>query len=167
MTAMYRVHGRLATVFVWAMLPVALWTSSPRIGCVCANGRYKLFCERLHGGGTAVGRHSAGSFLQGCSRCDEAPPGAACCQAAAHRDYGGDESTCGGVEARCCTPVFDSPVLPPVTKALVLDDFDSCDWLALPMLQVRALASPVARIMAAESPPLIVRCELAHRVLLI
>lgn len=115
-----------------------------------------------------MGLHSAGPTLQGGSCCCGVHETSTSFSAIAHRDCcRGGTSTCCGLEGRCCTPVLSSSVLPPVTKAFVLHDFQACDWLALPTLEKRELASPVAWVLAAESPPSIGRSELAHRVLLI
>jgi hypothetical protein len=38
--------SRFTTALMWAMIPLTVFGSLPRMGCICANGQHKLFCER-------------------------------------------------------------------------------------------------------------------------
>lgn len=40
---------RLRKPLVWLLLPVALLTGRPMVGCVCSDGTYKVSCENLVG----------------------------------------------------------------------------------------------------------------------
>lgn len=40
---------RLRKPLVWLLLPVALLTGRPMVGCVCSDGTYKVSCEKLVG----------------------------------------------------------------------------------------------------------------------
>ena len=50
---------------MWAMIPLTVFGAMPRIGCICANGQHKFFCERhlMKAGGPqcacCYGRHVA------------------------------------------------------------------------------------------------------------
>src|SRR5579871_2442304 len=37
---------RFAIGLVWALIPLTLLGSLPRMGCICADGKHKLLCER-------------------------------------------------------------------------------------------------------------------------
>ena len=38
--------SRFSIAVMWAMIPLMVFGSLPRIGCICANGQHKFFCER-------------------------------------------------------------------------------------------------------------------------
>lgn len=40
---------RLRKPLIWLLLPVALLTGRPMVGCVCSDGSYKVSCEKLIG----------------------------------------------------------------------------------------------------------------------
>lgn len=40
---------RLRKPLIWLLLPVALLTGRPMVGCVCSDGTYKVSCEKLVG----------------------------------------------------------------------------------------------------------------------
>jgi hypothetical protein len=40
---------RLRKPLIWFLLPVALLTGRPMVGCVCSDGSYKVSCEKLIG----------------------------------------------------------------------------------------------------------------------
>jgi hypothetical protein len=103
-----------SAVVLGAMIPLTLLNSLPGTGCFCADGRFKLFCERcLHtdapSGNDALagkrcpccfGRAGSGSVAR-CPHC--VPQGrASCCKQVAR--HGSEDSS------RCCTPVFRSPL---------------------------------------------------------
>lgn len=45
--------SRFTTIVMWAMIPLTVFGSLPRMGCICANGQHKFFCERHHSGDVA------------------------------------------------------------------------------------------------------------------
>jgi len=104
-----------ATIFMmWAMVPLTVFAGLPRIGCVCANGQHKTFCER-HRQGTARGP---------CTCCDHAKM-AAGSKVAREADVcrsQSEESACGGSEfdtGRPCRAVVDRTVVLTVAKVVV------------------------------------------------
>jgi hypothetical protein len=38
--------SRFTIALLWAMIPLTVFGSQPRMGCICANGQHKLFCQR-------------------------------------------------------------------------------------------------------------------------
>ena len=40
---------RLGKPLIWLLLPVALLTGRPMVGCICSDGTYKVSCEKLVG----------------------------------------------------------------------------------------------------------------------
>jgi|SRR5579872_414648 len=47
--------SRFTIAVLWAMIPLTVFGSQPRMGCICANGQHKFFCER-HRNGDLGGR---------------------------------------------------------------------------------------------------------------
>lgn len=43
------IKQRLRKPLIWLLLPVALLTGRPMVGCVCSDGAYKVSCEKLVG----------------------------------------------------------------------------------------------------------------------
>src|SRR5260370_4756560 len=106
--------SRFTIVMMWAMIPLVVFGSVPRMGCVCANGQHKVFCER-HRQGRAAGQ---------CACCDHAKLMASS-KAANDCEARGDESACGSPAfdtSRPCRPVVDRVVL--LTAANSLLDLD-------------------------------------------
>jgi hypothetical protein len=104
--------SRFTIVMMWAMIPLIVFGSLPRMGCVCANGQHKVFCER-HRQGTARGP---------CTCCDHAKSMASSKVAHDANECGmrGDESTCDfpAIDtARPCRPVVDRAVLLTAAKS--------------------------------------------------
>ena len=99
--------SRFTIVMMWAMIPLIVFGSLPRMGCVCANGQHKVFCER-HRQGTARGP---------CTCCDHAK-----LMASSHG--GRDANDCGalGDQSKCDSPAIDTsrPCRPVVDRALLL-----------------------------------------------
>jgi hypothetical protein len=105
--------SRFTIVMMWAMIPLIVFGSLPRMGCICANGQHKVFCER-HREGTAGGQ---------CACCDHAklmasskagPDANVCCRS--H----GDESVCESPAldtSRPCRPIVDRAVLLTAAKS--------------------------------------------------
>jgi hypothetical protein len=99
--------SRFTIVMMWAMIPLVVFGSLPRMGCVCANGQHKIFCER-HRQGTA-GVH--------CVCCDHT-------KVVAHSKAAHDANVCGSQsdESACDGAAFDTgrPCRPVVDRALLL-----------------------------------------------
>jgi hypothetical protein len=106
--------SRFTIVMMWAMIPLIVFGSLPRMGCVCANGQHKTFCQR-HQQGTAGGR---------CVCCEHARAMASS-KAAHDTDVCGsqvDKAGCDGPAfdtGRPCRPVVDRAVLLTTTKSLL------------------------------------------------
>jgi hypothetical protein len=162
------VRDRLWIAALWAMMPVTLVSGMPRLGCICANGQYKLFCERLlHFGGPHEGQPSPTSGCC-CCRKSHADRHAAmksvaecCCHAA------------GGASARlraqsCCKPVIGMPTVAPAVLRILAPDLGGQMSLVCPLdfLQpapVVTSSAGMARNPELPVPDLII----AHQVLLI
>lgn len=104
--------SRFTIVMMWAMIPLIVFGSLPRMGCVCANGQHKFFCER-HRQGPAGGQ---------CVCCDHAKA-VASSRAVHNANVCGshdDESACDSPvfgTARPCRPVVDRVVLLTAAKS--------------------------------------------------
>lgn len=123
-TSMHHLRSRIAKVVVWAMLPLMLLSALPRMGCICANGQYKLFCERH--GNDGCRQHDDGTATGLCSCChkgvvtgrspSKVQTSGGCCQRKAGSSNG------PSVSQRCCKSVVVTPLLPPVLKSVVVPD---------------------------------------------
>jgi hypothetical protein len=111
-----------SAAILWALIPLTILGSLPRIGCICANGRQKLFC---------------GGMADPCCvqhRNPVRPPGQrACCRtlssaapasqnatkvgACPHCRRNDSRSSSPSFAPRCCVPVVGVPLLPPVLKS--------------------------------------------------
>lgn len=115
------ISKRFATGLVWAMIPLTILGSLPRIGCICADGQRKLLCQRLFRTESSC-KTSTGS----CSCCHRsaAKNGR---QVAKQSHVAGVKSCCAARQShgsplhgkqlgsgRCCTPEINVPLLPPV-----------------------------------------------------
>jgi len=87
--------------FTLAMAIQAIWMGCPGVGCVCPDGRVKLFCDAYF---------AAASISKNRSRASEAR---SCCdQALASRGGGDCPGHPGtGLSGRGCTRVVETPVL--------------------------------------------------------
>ncbi len=99
--------SRFTIVMMWAMIPLIVFGSLPRMGCVCANGQHKVFCER-HRQGTARGPRTC---------CDHG-------KLMASSKAGHDANQCAaqGDQSKCDSPAFDTcrPCRPVVDRAVLL-----------------------------------------------
>ena len=140
---MHSLRIRLSIGVVWAMVPLTLISALPRIGCICADGRYKIICDRI--GSNACRPADARAAESGmCSCCHrharspeasaackvvslakrQTPPRSAghhaCCLQVAGR-RGASSAGTSNMQAtdgpRCCTPVLLTPLLPPIVQA--------------------------------------------------
>src|SRR5262245_27590301 len=104
---------RIAKVLMWAMVPLVVFGSLPRMGCICADGQHKTFCQR----------HLQGNLADRCICCEgrdakadfgstKAAPTHSCCQAVTHKRPAGSPDLSQG---RPCRPVVDrADVVTPV-----------------------------------------------------
>jgi hypothetical protein len=122
--------GRILTL---AMIPLIVFGSLPRIGCVCADGTHKLFCQR-HRQGNRIGEcvccEKRNAQADVCDAEKSASPvaGHACCQSA----QGKCSSGCPGLShGRPCRPVLDrSDIVTPAKPALDLAPVDAVPLFA-------------------------------------
>lgn len=123
--------SRFTIALMWAMIPLTVFGSIPRIGCICANGNHKFYCER----------HLMKTGAPRCACCygrDGAQGGSA---HAMHACRLGAKSCCGSkpvsndgklpaLDAECpCRPVLDRPVFTLAVKAVL--DLDQSDHTPL------------------------------------
>src|SRR5258708_3016699 len=113
--------SKFSIAVMWAMIPLMVFGSLPRIGCICANGQHKFFCERhlpgaqdaqctcCYGQQTAAGKISRD--MPGC------PTSVMnCC--GAKRVARSDGSPAFATDCPC-RPVVDRPVVITAVKALL------------------------------------------------
>ena len=140
---MHSLRIRFSIGVVWAMIPLTLISALPRMGCICADGRYKIICDRI--GSNACRPANARAAEPGmCSCCHrhgrspeasaaskvvslakKQPPRAptghhACCLRVAGcsgKSSAGSSNMQATDGPRCCTPVLAAPLLPPVVHA--------------------------------------------------
>jgi len=110
---------RFAAVLIWAMVPLTVFASLPRMGCICANGQHKFFCERSRAPGSeglctcCYGKGPATTGVQGAASVPMA-----CC--------GHQRGRCAsGLAAvgsdRPCRPVLDHSIFVRGAKGSSLD----------------------------------------------
>jgi hypothetical protein len=105
-----RVARRLRAFVLWAMVPVAAFGGRPVLACICVDGSYKPSCPMLR---DAI-EHNNRSHRE-----------SACCAHRIRDQEGSENSDCCHaqtttaepllVDAQCCHPVVQAPVLPPVS----------------------------------------------------
>jgi hypothetical protein len=123
---MYTRKSRITKFMLWAMIPAIVFGSLPRMGCICADGQHKTFCQRHLKGTNEAGcvcceRHVAGAN----ARRAEKPAAAgrhACCQRAVGQGNPGCPELCAG---HPCKPVVDRTEI--VTSAKLALDLDRID----------------------------------------
>src|SRR5882672_7391185 len=76
--------SRFTTVLMWAMIPFIVFGSLPRMGCICADGQHKIFCQR----------HLQGAKAGGCVCCER--------QTAAADAFGTEKSSVPSGRHSCC-----------------------------------------------------------------
>lgn len=114
--------SRTVIALVWALVPLTAFGSLPRMGCICANGEHKIFCER----------HRS---RDGKARC-------VCCHGPATTGgFSGEKACCRQKRARGpselpvvassrpCRPVLDQPQL--LTAARLILDLDEAGYAPL------------------------------------
>jgi hypothetical protein len=98
---------------IWSMLPFTLASGMPRLGCVCANGQYRLFCARLFRT-PAIANPAARSA------------GCCCC-----RKSGSDSQSHSAARVAgkgCCKPIVAATVLPSAPERVAAPAV--CQWSA-------------------------------------
>jgi hypothetical protein len=112
-------RSRFAVALMWAMIPLMVFGSLPRVGCICASGQHKFFCERhlsspddarctcCYGRQSPTGKTAgkAGNFRTSVLTC-----------CGAKRGTHDNESPAFGVDCPC-RPVIDRPVVITAVKA--------------------------------------------------
>jgi len=109
---------RIAAALTWALVPLTVFGGLPRMGCICANGQHKFFCQRRANEGPD------GS----CNCCDgkSAPrsqAGTPACCRCSHRTCASHSPTARS--ERPCRPVLDNPVF--LTGGKITLDLDHTD----------------------------------------
>ncbi len=170
---MHSARGRLQVVMLWSMVPLTFLSSMPRIGCICANGDYKLFCDGHYG--TCCQQVTKGpSDSHACCCCHRSHRASAegnvsadgnstkdCC----HRSGGGHSRVAPA--KRCCTPVAGMTVLPRASQPVSVPDVRA---QLLQFCLVDSFQSPVGfpAVVSTRSPDLPVPdLVIAHQVLVI
>ncbi len=122
--------SRITKVLLWAMIPLVVFGSLPRMGCVCADGQHKTFCQR-HLQGTKAGecvcceRHAVAADAR--EKTDKPTAPAArhtCCQGRVDKSISGHPELNSN---RPCKPVVDQLVLLTAAKS----SFDRIDHAPL------------------------------------
>jgi len=150
---------RLATVAIWAMVPVALWNGRANGGCICADGHYEPLCKAALCSGNKAGTDSSASEMRccGCSCCGK--PGtsranADCCRTQTGCCRGSDRPVSDPIGESvdsngCCTPLAPTQAPPAVVTA---------------PLQGGHQESPVLLVAILDSPSLVAGVRAAARV---
>jgi hypothetical protein len=124
--------SRITKVVLWAMIPLVVFGSLPRMGCVCADGQHKTFCQR-HLQGTKAGecvcceRHDVAVDAR--EKTDKPTAPAArhtCCQGRIGKSSSGRPELNSD---RPCKPVVDQLVLLTAAKSSI--DLDRIDHAPL------------------------------------
>ena len=147
----------LTIVLIWGMVPLIAFGSLPRVGCICADGQHKFFCERNRLGtsrGDCVccshGKIAADSKRESATSAGHN----ACCQSQKRGDCASAALVLG--TGRPCHPVLDRPVVLTVAKApLALDRADHTPlFVAFEPLPLIAAPHAAARHSHGELRPL-------------
>lgn len=116
---------------MWAMIPLMVFGSLPRVGCICANGQHKFFCERhltrAHNAQCTCcyGRQTVAGESAGKMRGSPTSVMACCGAKRVAKDNGSP-----AFATDCpCRPVVDRPVVIAAVKALL--DLDRADHTPL------------------------------------
>ena len=131
--------SRFSIAVMWAMIPLTVFAGLPRIGCVCASGQHKFFCERhLTQAGDAqctccYGRDEAKNAPS--SRTHACSLATMNCCGAKRAAHNGTQPAFG---ADCpCRPVVDRSVTITVVKAVL--DLDQAEHMPLFLSAVSTL----------------------------
>ena len=171
--AMKTFRKRRSFAIVWAMVALTLAGGMPREGCVCANGRHKIFCGKQFAkeccqknGQTKSGKCSC------CYKSETAQESssAACADASTAGCPSRDRSTPTdtSVSSKCCSRYTVSPVVPTVEKNVAAPNSLS-EWAALEFApNLVAISASVSVRELVRNPDLPVPdLVIAHQVFLI
>jgi hypothetical protein len=100
------------------MVPLAAIGGRPVIGCICADGSFKVSCPMLRE--ALAHRHGAAGETACCGHRHREHASCDCC---------GSESKSNATEGslvntKCCHPVVQAPVLPPLGDLVTLGESD-------------------------------------------
>jgi hypothetical protein len=165
---------RFSVFMMWALIPLTVVGSLPRIGCICANGNHKLFCQRHLNRRCLDHSESAGnSALCACCYKSAATHAsrpttslsravAGCCH---HNHRPSNEKS---VKAGCCTPLVGIPVLPPVAQNVAAPDLSAAQALLIDTIDLLAMPATFPTRVSVRNPDLPVPdLVIAHQVFLI
>lgn len=136
---MRAIRTHLWAFAIWGMIPLTVIAGTPRIACLCANGQYKHFCNRLSQCCRGEVETPAGDGVSSCCRTSRRTKSertaaaksdsvAGCCHHGPTRKCGQGQQAHSG---RCCNPVAVMPLLPPVAQQPVIPDLAPVAILAL------------------------------------
>jgi hypothetical protein len=125
--------GKILTgrILTWAMIPLIVFGSLPRIGCICADGTHKAFCQR----------HLQGNRAGECVCCERRNVKADACESGEHQVQTAGHTCCQSAKEKCgsgcpglshgrpCRPVIDRTEI--VTSAKSALDRDRIEQLPL------------------------------------
>lgn len=160
----------LWSALLWAMLPVTFVSGLPRMGCICANGDYKLSCDGHRGNccqheapeshaHCCCGRAHRSSSAQ--SSPTKSDAGGDCCRRSARHQKGIAPSK------RCCTPIVLSSVLSKGAHPVSIPNLEAHPWLISSNDFWRSpVSSPISMSMRSHHLP-VPDLVIAHQVLLI
>jgi len=118
-------RGRFRAAVLWAMVPLAAVGGRPVIGCVCADGSYKTACPMLRE--ALEHRGCACRETACCSHCGTEESTTSCCATES------DTAERSLVNSKCCHPVVQAPVLPPVAEVVSVTQDHEPSFAALPV----------------------------------
>ena len=146
----------IAKILTWAMIPLIVFGSLPRIGCICADGTHKVFCQRhlqgnRTGGCVCCERRNARADACGTEDQPGRPAQHSCCQSANEKCGSG----CPGLShGRPCRPVLDRTDIVTLGKpALDLDRIDQMRVFVAVELLPAIVAAVEADYLRGESLP--------------
>ena len=145
---------RITKVLMWAMIPLIVFGSMPRMGCICADGKHKMFCQRhLQGNrtGPCICCNGRTAPADVCARSHRAAIGHSCCQSRAGKCSSGCPSL---GEGRPCRPVVDrTEVVTSAKPALDLDRVDAAPLFAAVELLPAVITPVEVSCFRVELPP--------------
>lgn len=124
--------SRFTIALLWAMIPLTVFGSQPRVGCICANGQHKFFCQRhlqhdADGQCTCCKPNESAQQAESASRVNgQKSEGASCCHCG---QLTGTTENNSVRSERPCKPVLDKAVYVAVPKSTL--DLDRVDVVPL------------------------------------
>jgi hypothetical protein len=107
------------------MVLLAAVGGRPVIGCVCADGSFKTACPMLRE--ALEHRHCASRETTCCNHRDREESAASCCESDS------DTAERSLVNTKCCHPVVQAPVLPPLGEVVSVAPDHELAFAALPV----------------------------------